>query len=97
MDPGVEHLRRRRRPGKLPPPVDDLDARLDPRARAMLDSALACSVVGGPETVRCGLRAFAEGTGADELMVTAQIHDHAARRRSFEILAGIHARMDAAA
>ncbi len=85
------------RPGKLPPPVDDLDAQLDPRARAMLDNALACSVVGGPETVRRGLRAFAARTGADELMVTAQIHDHVARRRSFEILAGVHAEVDAAA
>jgi len=85
------------RPGKLPAPVDDLDARLDPRARAMLDSALACSIVGGPETVRRGLQAFAGRTGADELMVTAQIFDHAARRRSFEILAGLHAEMAAAA
>ncbi len=85
------------RPGKLLAPVDDLDARLDPRARAMLDSALACSIVGGPETVRRGLQAFAGRTGADELMVTAQIFDHAARRRSFEILAGLHAEMAAAA
>ena len=85
------------RPGKLPPPVEDFDARLPPQARAMLDNALACSVVGGPETVRRGLQAFAAGTGADELMVTAQIFDHAARLRSFEILAGVHAEMAAAA
>jgi hypothetical protein len=37
--------------------------------------------------VREGLRAFVASTGADELMVTAQIFDHAARKRSFEILA----------
>ncbi|HYF09061.1 MAG TPA: LLM class flavin-dependent oxidoreductase [Acetobacteraceae bacterium] len=78
---------RRGRPGKLPPPVAGLDAQLDPSARAMLDHALACSVVGGPETVRRGIEEFAAHTGADELMVTAQIHDHAARVRSFEILA----------
>ena len=78
------------RPGKLPPPVDDLEARLDPRGRAMLDNALACSVVGGPETVREGIAVLADRTGADELMVTAQIFDHAARRRSFEILASVH-------
>ena len=77
------------RPGKLPRPVDDLDAKLDPRARAMLDDALACSVVGGPDTVRRGLQAFIASTGADELMVTAQIFDHDARKRSFEILAGV--------
>ncbi len=79
------------RPGKLPPPVDGLDARLDPRARAMLEGALACSIVGGAEAVRDGLTAFAERTGADELMVTAQIFDHDSRLRSFEILADVHA------
>jgi luciferase family oxidoreductase group 1 len=80
------------RPGKLPPPVDGLEAGLDGRARTMLDHALACSVVGGPETVRQGIAEFAARTGADELMVTAQIHDHAARLRSFAILAEQHAR-----
>ncbi|MBD0270648.1 MAG: LLM class flavin-dependent oxidoreductase [Acetobacteraceae bacterium] len=86
------------RPGKLPRPVDPDDARLaDPRARAMLDNALACSFVGGPETVRRGLAEFVSRIRPDELMVTAQIHDHAARRRSFEILAGLHPDMAAAA
>jgi luciferase family oxidoreductase group 1 len=86
------------RPGKLPPPVDPNDSRLaDPRARAMLDNALVCSVVGGPEAVRRGIAEFAARTGADELMVTAQIHDHGARLRSFEILARVHAEVAAAA
>jgi hypothetical protein len=31
------------------------------------------------------LKSFIERTGADELMITAQIFDHAARLRSFEI------------
>ena len=57
----------------------------------MLDQALACAVVGAPETVRRGLAAFIARTGADELMVTAQIFDHAARVRSFEITAQAHA------
>jgi luciferase family oxidoreductase group 1 len=78
---------RRGRPGKLPPPVDNLTTSLDAYGRAMLADALACSVVGGPETVRDGLRAFVASTGADELMVTAQVFDHQARKRSFEILA----------
>jgi luciferase family oxidoreductase group 1 len=78
---------RRGQPGKLPPPVDDFEAGLDRYAKAMLADALACSVVGGPETIRTGLAAFAASTGADELMVTGQIFDHAARKRSFEILA----------
>ena len=66
-----------------------MDARLDPRARAMLDHALSCSIVGSAETVRLGLDAFIARTGADELMVTAQIHHHADRLRSFAILAEV--------
>ncbi|WP_207540606.1 LLM class flavin-dependent oxidoreductase [Sabulicella rubraurantiaca] len=80
---------RRGRPGKLPPPVEGLDAQIDGHGRAMLENALACSVVGGPEAVRLGIESLAERTGADELMVTAQIHDHQARLRSFEILAEV--------
>jgi luciferase family oxidoreductase group 1 len=78
---------RRGRPGKLPAPVEGFEAELDRHARAILDSALSCSVVGSPETVRRGLEDFAARTGADELMVTAQIHDHAARLRSFALVA----------
>ncbi|HWF01835.1 MAG TPA: LLM class flavin-dependent oxidoreductase [Caulobacteraceae bacterium] len=73
-------------PGPLPPPVDDMDARLTPQARAMLDHALSCAVVGSRDTIATGLAAFARRTGADELMVTASIFDHAARVRSFEVV-----------
>jgi luciferase family oxidoreductase group 1 len=78
---------RRGRPGKLPPPVDDFETTLDRYGRAILADALSCSVIGSPQTVRDGVQAFVTSTGADELMVTAQIFDHAARKRSFEILA----------
>jgi luciferase family oxidoreductase group 1 len=76
---------RRGRPGQLPPPVDRLE--VDGYGQAMLDNALSCSIVGGPATILDGLHRFIESTGADALMVTAQIFDHAARKRSFEILA----------
>jgi alkanesulfonate monooxygenase SsuD/methylene tetrahydromethanopterin reductase-like flavin-dependent oxidoreductase (luciferase family) len=78
---------RRGQPRKLPAPVADYEAGLDRHARAVLADSLPCSVVGGPATVRDGLAALVAATGADELMVTAQIFDHAARMRSFEILA----------
>lgn len=78
------------RPGRLPPPVDDLQGQLDPAAKAMLSQALSCSVVGSPKTVKQGLAAFIARTGADELMVTAQIFDHRARLRSFQIAAQAH-------
>jgi len=83
------------RPGKLPPPVENFVAGLPLQAKAMLDDALACSIVGGPDTVQRGLQDFVARTGADALMVTAQIFNHAARRRSFEILAEVHAEMTA--
>ncbi|MER8825251.1 LLM class flavin-dependent oxidoreductase [Mesorhizobium sp. M0938] len=78
------------RAGRLPPPVEGYERDLDPMAKTMLSQALSCAVVGAPETVRQGIDAFVQRTGADELMVTAQIYDHAARVRSFEILADVH-------
>ena len=75
------------RPGKLPAPVAGYGESLDPVAARMLGSALRCSVVGSPETVRAGVADFLARTGADEVMVTGQIHDSTARIRSFEIAA----------
>ncbi|TIL66954.1 LLM class flavin-dependent oxidoreductase [Mesorhizobium sp.] len=85
------------RPGRLPPPVDGFERDLDPMTKTMLGQALSCAVVGAPETVRQGIAAFVQRTGADELMVTAQIFDHAARVRSFEILANVHKSLSEAA
>jgi luciferase family oxidoreductase group 1 len=45
-------------------------------------------VVGSPDTVRAGLQEVADEYGADELMVVTITHDHAARRRSYELIAG---------
>jgi luciferase family oxidoreductase group 1 len=85
------------RPGKLPAPMAGYRASLDIAAKTMLDYALSVSFVGSAETVGSGLEAFLRRTGADELMVTAQIHDHAARLRSFEILARLRDRFGQAA
>jgi luciferase family oxidoreductase group 1 len=75
------------RPGRLPAPARGYEERLGRVERSILDQALACSIVGSPETVRQGLDAFVAETEADELMVTAQIFDHQARLRSFELTA----------
>ncbi len=85
------------RPGKLPAPVENYAEQLGAQERAMLAHALSCAIVGAPETVRLGLDAFIRRTGADELMVTAQVFDHAARKRSFEILADVHRQLAEAA
>jgi alkanesulfonate monooxygenase SsuD/methylene tetrahydromethanopterin reductase-like flavin-dependent oxidoreductase (luciferase family) len=71
----------------LQPPVDRIEA-----AEMELNSvaqSLACSVIGDPATVREGLLSVIEQTGADELILTAQIYDHAARLHSFEIAAQV--------
>jgi luciferase family oxidoreductase group 1 len=86
---------RRGTPGPLPPPVDSMDDRWSPAERAGVEQSLAYSVVGTPAVVERGLRALIAETAADELMVTGQIFDHAARLRSFEIAAEVHDRLGA--
>jgi luciferase family oxidoreductase group 1 len=82
---------RRGRPGPQQPPIDDIEDYWTPVEKEMASRALACAVVGSPETVRRGLAQFAERTQADELMVVSAIFDPAARRRSYEILAEVAA------
>jgi len=77
------------RPSPLPPPVEGYLDRLGAPERALLDQVLSCSAVGSPEVVRASMQAFIDRTQADELMVTSQIFDHAARLRSFEIVGSL--------
>jgi luciferase family oxidoreductase group 1 len=77
----------RGRRGQLPPPIDDIESYWAPEEKQRAMEMLARSFVGSPDTVREGLEAFVAETGADELIVAAAIHDHAARLRSYELLA----------
>jgi luciferase family oxidoreductase group 1 len=77
------------RASRLQPPVPGYLEQLAPHERAMLQEVLSCSAIGSPESVRRGLSAFVERTGADELMVTSQVFDHRARLRSYEITAQV--------
>ena len=45
-------------------------------------------LVGSGETVRRKLEQLCEATGAEEIMITTAVHEHAARRRSYELIAG---------
>jgi luciferase family oxidoreductase group 1 len=80
----------RNRRGKLQPPIDDIETYWTPYERAHVESMLRYSFAGAPETVRRGLENFVAMTGVDELMVVSHIYDHAARLRSYELLAEIH-------
>ncbi len=77
------------RPGKLPAPVRDLSAEIPPPLMAQVSEALSVSATGSADTVRRELSALIDRYQPDELMITAMIHDHAARLRSFEIAAGV--------
>ena len=75
--------------GYLKPPIADIESYWSPLEKAQASRMLACSFIGSPETVKAGLRTFAESTGADELMIATAVFEHAARLRSYELLAGI--------
>ena len=83
------HLLRGTR-GLLRPPIDDIEAYWSPAEKAQASRMLARSFVGSGTTVGAELERFIAETGADELMVASAIHDHAARLRSYEILADVH-------
>jgi len=75
------------RPSKLPPPRADYAETLGAQEKAMLASVLSCSAIGSVDTVRRELQQFVQRTAADELMITAQVFEHDARLRSYEITA----------
>jgi luciferase family oxidoreductase group 1 len=79
-------------PGRLPPPVESMDGLWTPAERAAVDRRLAVAAVGAPDTVREKLKAIVEATGADELILTSHVYDHAARVRSVELVAAIGGR-----
>ncbi|MBF5081246.1 LLM class flavin-dependent oxidoreductase [Quadrisphaera sp. INWT6] len=54
---------------------------------ALVADRLATRFVGSAATVVAGLERLRDATGADELLVTTATHDHAARVRSYELLA----------
>ncbi len=79
---------RRGRPSLVPPPLPTsaaIDDYCTPQEKAGIDAALACAVVGAPDTVRTGMRAFVQAHRPDELLLTANVFDHAARLRSFSL------------
>lgn len=89
------HLRRGA-PGQLPPPLETDERPWSELEQHNIDHALAFSFVGAPETIGDGLQKLVEQTGADELMLTAMIHDHEARLRSFELAAQVCAQLQTA-
>jgi luciferase family oxidoreductase group 1 len=73
-------------PTRLPPPKRGYADELPLEARAMLQQVLSASAIGSPATVQAKVHDFVNRTKADEMIVTAQIYDHQARLRSYELL-----------
>ncbi len=77
----------RNTPGKLPPPVDSMEDIATAPEQAHISQMMRCSAVGEVSQVKQQLEKLAESTKADEFIITAQVYDHAARVRSFELAA----------
>ncbi|MDG6093650.1 LLM class flavin-dependent oxidoreductase [Acetobacter sp. AN02] len=76
-------------PRPYPAPVDPAELKWTEFECAQIDAALSCRAVGEPAEVSKIIRSFIGHYRPDELILTAPVHDHQARRRSLEIVAGI--------
>jgi luciferase family oxidoreductase group 1 len=75
------------RPSTFPSPEEAAAYEFSPPEREFVQTWTGTHVVGSPETVRDGLQALQERTGAAELMLTTNVHGHADRLRSYELVA----------
>jgi len=73
--------------GKLPKPVRDIERVIGAGMRRAVDQALRVSAVGSADTVKRQLADLIERYAPDEVILTGQIHDHAARVKSFAMAA----------
>ena len=76
-------------PIKLPPPSREWEKAVEPFDAARMETAPSISIVGSRDTVASALRAFIDRMRPDELIVVSHIYDHAARIRSYEIVADL--------
>jgi luciferase family oxidoreductase group 1 len=76
--------------GPLPKPISvaEMNALGSPAERAGAEQMLAVKAVGSPKTVHEQLNEIIAQTQADELIIASAVHDHAARKRSYELLVG---------
>ncbi|WP_201556199.1 LLM class flavin-dependent oxidoreductase [Psychrobacter sp. 72-O-c] len=78
-------LRRNER-GQMPKPTHDMDSIWSPAEKTMVDSALSVSFIGSVETVKPKLADFLAKYEPDELIVTANVYDQAARLHSLSLV-----------
>ncbi|MEI2386183.1 LLM class flavin-dependent oxidoreductase [Breoghania sp. JC706] len=81
--------------GLTQPPIDDIETYWTPMEKARVQEMLRCTFIGAPETLERQLSEFARTVKPDEIIVSSSIYDHAARLKSYEILAEVGARISA--
>lgn len=74
---------------RLQPPKENFLAGLSPEERAGIAEFLGAAVIGGPETVRDGLKRLVAATGADEVMLVSDVFDPSLRLRCLDIAAAV--------
>lgn len=74
-------------PIRLPPPVEGFADRLGPQETSAISRFMTYTALGDANDVSERLQEFKAETNADEIILTAQIFDHQARLRAFEIAA----------
>lgn len=80
---------RRGTPGPLPPPDPHFADQIAPHEKWEVEQTLSVSMVGSRRSVQRALEEFIGQTQADELILVAQVYDHAARLRSYELAADL--------
>jgi len=80
---------RRGMPIPLPPPSREYEKDVVPFGQLPLQEAPSVAMIGALPRVREGLEKFIASISPDEIMIVAHIYDHAARVRSYEIVAEI--------
>jgi luciferase family oxidoreductase group 1 len=73
--------------GKFPSVQEAIDYPYSPEERPIIEMNRERSFIGSPATVHKQLTRLADQAGVDEIMITTMTHDHADRRRSYELLA----------
>ena len=74
---------------RLQPPKENFLAGLSPEERAGIAEFLGAAVIGGPDTVRDGLKRLVAATGADEVMLVSDVFDPSLRLRCLDIAAAV--------
>lgn len=79
----------RGKPSRLQPPVEDINALMNPQEQLALSSRLNSSFIGTQDMVTKKLQRFLDETQADEMIISSQIYSHEDRLHSYGLLAEI--------